>query len=195
MMKGTEFGIGGRAGDETDVDTIELELKPEELRALLNAAAQSAVIAANSETNSDRIPPASEGKSPNRFSGSRARLALLLCLSVGAVLFAVGRARVSAPRVSSEESAVASAPVVASAPIEPRVASSAEPPVRFANPFDPTEVFEFAAGTSNDDARDAVAKVLSERARERLATLRPKRGYRGRPVTPPTATVQTTARL
>jgi len=40
-------------------------------------------------------------------------------------------------------------------------------PVRFANPFDPTEVFEFPAGTSYVDARDQVAQRLIARARER----------------------------
>lgn len=40
-------------------------------------------------------------------------------------------------------------------------------PVRFANPFDDTEVFEFPPGTSQSEARDAVASVLLKRARDR----------------------------
>jgi hypothetical protein len=40
-------------------------------------------------------------------------------------------------------------------------------PVRFANPFDANEVFEFPAGTSEAEARDAVAAMLMERAMER----------------------------
>jgi hypothetical protein len=40
-------------------------------------------------------------------------------------------------------------------------------PVRFANPFDRSEVFEFPPGTTRDEARDAVAQLLIERARER----------------------------
>jgi hypothetical protein len=40
-------------------------------------------------------------------------------------------------------------------------------PVRFANPFDSQEVFEFPAGTSESEARDAVAQLLIERAVER----------------------------
>ncbi len=40
-------------------------------------------------------------------------------------------------------------------------------PVRFRNPFDAGEVFEFPAGTSRIDARDAVAELLLQRARER----------------------------
>ena len=46
--------------------------------------------------------------------------------------------------------------------------SPAGNPVRFANPFDATEVFEFPPGTSQTDARKAVADALLERARERL---------------------------
>jgi hypothetical protein len=40
-------------------------------------------------------------------------------------------------------------------------------PVRFANPFDDKEVFEFPAGTSDVKARDAVAEILMARAMER----------------------------
>jgi hypothetical protein len=41
--------------------------------------------------------------------------------------------------------------------------------VTFANPFDATEVFTFPAGTSDTEARDAVAELLLNRAREREA--------------------------
>jgi hypothetical protein len=61
-------------------------------------------------------------------------------------------------------------------------------PVRFANPFDSSEVFEFPPGTSYVEARDRVARVLIARARERntsappprktTATARPERSAR-----------------
>lgn len=41
------------------------------------------------------------------------------------------------------------------------------PPVLMKNPFDKREVFEFPAGTSQHDAREAVAKILMDRAIER----------------------------
>jgi hypothetical protein len=44
-----------------------------------------------------------------------------------------------------------------------------EAPVQFVNPFDSTEVFMFPAGTTQGEARDAVAEFLLERARERGA--------------------------
>jgi hypothetical protein len=52
-------------------------------------------------------------------------------------------------------------------PVEPR-----GPPVRYANPFDSTEVFEFPPGTSRAAARDAVAQILLERAAERASSVR-----------------------
>jgi hypothetical protein len=42
-------------------------------------------------------------------------------------------------------------------------------PVRVRNPFDKGEVFEFPAGTSEQDARDAMADMLLKRAMERQA--------------------------
>jgi hypothetical protein len=39
--------------------------------------------------------------------------------------------------------------------------------VKYRNPFDASEVFEFPAGTSRTEARDAVAEFLLQRARER----------------------------
>lgn len=49
------------------------------------------------------------------------------------------------------------------------IAATETAPVRFANPFDKDEVFEFPAGTTQDEARDAVADTLKTRATERRA--------------------------
>jgi hypothetical protein len=46
-------------------------------------------------------------------------------------------------------------------------AGPAGEPLRVANPFDATEVFEFPAGTSEADAHEAVAGFLLERATRR----------------------------
>jgi hypothetical protein len=51
---------------------------------------------------------------------------------------------------------------------EPEVVVEA-PPVRFANPFDKTEVFEFPPGTTKEEARELVAQMLLERARGRVS--------------------------
>jgi hypothetical protein len=82
----------------------------------------------------------------------------------------------SRPTVAPEAatSVPASAPASALAPAPP---VTPDVPVRFKNPFDASEVFEFPAGTSQAEVRDAVAELLSQRARERrsLFVKRPRR--------------------
>ena len=53
----------------------------------------------------------------------------------------------------------------------PAALSAANEPLRIKNPFDRTEVFEFPPGTSEADAREAVTKLLMERAHGRLPLL------------------------
>ena len=67
-------------------------------------------------------------------------------------------AQVEIPTVSAKDSLPGSAS---------RAELSEDSPTEFANPFDPSEVFEFPPGTTEDVARDSVAEILFERARER----------------------------
>lgn len=60
--------------------------------------------------------------------------------------------------------------------VAPQAAAPSTPPVedarvRYANPFDATEVFEFPAGTSEAEARREVADTLMRRAHERQHVL------------------------
>lgn len=57
-------------------------------------------------------------------------------------------------------------------------------PTRFTNPFDASETFEFPPGTTEDDARQSVAEILFERARERGAERKSIRRVHTRPSTP-----------
>jgi len=57
-------------------------------------------------------------------------------------------------------------------------------PTRFANPFDASEIFEFPAGTTEDDARQSVAEILFERARERGVQTPGVKRVHSRPSTP-----------
>ncbi len=162
--------------------TIELELGAEELRALTQPTVQvHAHVPVNrgaSDTNA------------GRSSDRGARVGLLLCVSAAAVIVAIGSARVA------RQHAPVAAPVaargggaierVAGVPVTAR-------PVRFRNPFDKSEVFEFPAGTSRAEARAAVAKLLRQRARERLALLAEKQSHRRHPHA--TVTAQNSARL
>jgi hypothetical protein len=78
---------------------------------------------------------------------------------------------------------------VSTTPSEPRTSAprrqhqSATAPVstvKFANPFDQNEVFEFPAGTTRAEARDAVAEILMQRARERQGTVSDRTRSRAR---------------
>jgi hypothetical protein len=75
----------------------------------------------------------------------------------------------------SPELQVAASSVTQAAPLAPIVRSltlvpASQPmlvPVRYTNPFDRSEVFEFPPGTTRRQAHDAVAALLIERARGR----------------------------
>jgi hypothetical protein len=62
--------------------------------------------------------------------------------------------------------------------LRPKAPPPAPPTVKLVNPFDPSEVFEFPPGTSDDEARDSAAALLLERARQRLAGAAAERGHR-----------------
>ena len=53
----------------------------------------------------------------------------------------------------------------------PAALSADSEPMRIKNPFDRTEAFEFPPGTSEAEAREAVTKLLMERAHDRLPVL------------------------
>jgi len=164
---------GAAHGHERSAETIELQLEAEELRALTQPVAR--VAGGANDPQDDLTEDAQPATCLRRwlsgsFGSPSAGMALLVSAAAAAVLLAVGNARVArlpavaTPRVAS----------VARVPVE-RPVLPKQPPVRFANPFDATEVFEFPAGTSRSVARAAVAKLLTERARGRLYLLRAKR--------------------
>jgi hypothetical protein len=84
----------------------------------------------------------------------------------------------SGSRPTAAPEAPTSAPALtplATTPVTPPV--TPDVPIRFKNPFDASEVFEFPAGTSQAEMRNAVAELLAQRARERqsLFVKRPRR--------------------
>jgi hypothetical protein len=66
---------------------------------------------------------------------------------------------------------VAQAPRPTPPPPPAEAPAPAGEPMLFKNPFDRTEVFEFPPGTSQAEAREAVAKALLERAQGRPEVL------------------------
>jgi hypothetical protein len=163
---------------EDDEDTIEMELSAEQMRALSEAAAISmpALVPVRSagESAPPEVPLVIQSKAvasdPARQALRRARVAVTLCVA-GTVLMSGVVAYLSMIRPQPAPAAAAPAPVIPQQ-TAPEMAPPPSPPaqiapVRFKNPFDRTEVFEFPPGTSDTDARDAVAAMLLERALER----------------------------
>jgi hypothetical protein len=99
-------------------------------------------------------------------------VAILLALSVTIAYQLGARARSAplAPPVQVTEPVKSTPPAAADPLAPPVIEEPASTPVRFTNPFDPAEVFEFEPGTSDTEARDAVAALLLKRAQERQSS-------------------------
>lgn len=203
-MNAPKRGSAGSA-EESDEDTIELVLAPQEFRALLRAAEEHGRLhAAVYVTPSDApaspdelgspsapsvVPEPSVAREPADSTAACASLAspsedaetepvklrnrIIKLTAAGAVgVAAVVIAVASAVHQSSPRPRWAPPPplppvAAVTAPAAPTPEPVAEPPVQYRNPFDRSEVFEFPAGTSRDDARKAVAEILLQRAQER----------------------------
>ena len=88
--------------------------------------------------------------------------ALFLAIGAGYRYGTSARAQPTSPPIALQESVAADESPVSA---ERRDLE----PIRFQNPFDKREVFEFPPGTSEQEAHDAVAHLLLQRAMERQA--------------------------
>lgn len=155
--------ISPRVGD----DTIELQLTPEQLLGLSQAA--DLVEPVEPDPISPVISPP-----PLLLAGRPARHSRLWHLAsvakmAGAMLAYVALAWLGASQLAGKPHALA-ASALRPTVVVPRpvlITSPSKPTVRVINPFDATEVFEFPAGTSQADDREKVAQILLQRARER----------------------------
>jgi hypothetical protein len=158
MTKPLDSNAAGFTDPESE-DTIELEFNAEQVSALSRA---------NAAIGPTPTPVSSTEKSlPNAPQVQRrARAALVLGISAASVLLGgiayMATTRARPVDVRAHTVARSAAP---EAPQAPAPADNA--PVRFTNPFDATEVFEFPPGTSAIEARHAVADLLLQRARGR----------------------------
>jgi hypothetical protein len=144
-------------GARREEDTIEMQLSDAQAQELARAAQpEAAPAAAAVVTRRKRV---------RRHSpwSTVAIAATLSAISSGITYVAATRAQANrAAEPQSYTAALAPSPA-------PHTALPGEVPVKFVNPFDATEIFEFPAGTSETGARDAVAELLLIRARDRLA--------------------------
>jgi hypothetical protein len=149
--------------------TIEFELTADELvRAGDSLHANQAVFARTSAPPIDALRPLHGARAlrlPSRGT------ALAISVAVAALLCAFARQRIAKPaaQLHSRTTTLARETIApkAAAPEIPSTPSSKPVPVRLANPFDDTEVFEFPPGTSLEYARATVAEFLIDRARDR----------------------------
>lgn len=174
--------------EDVDKDTIELMLSPEQMHALSRTATADAAgpaVPGSPPHVSARPAISNKGSSPDLATQPRHWPAGGVAAIVGVTvvlgtLIALG---VIAQRTSERKHLTAAAPApapVAATPVAPQPPPPPGEPVRFKNPFDHSEVFEFPPGTSPADARQAVAELLMARARDRHVQLvvRPHGGVR-----------------
>jgi len=150
--------------EEQKEQTLEFELSADEVRNLSGPRTAPVTVTAPSPPNK---PARRIWRSPFALAGA----GTVLCLALGAG-YGIGLSKPPAP----VQALVEPTPVEVTA--ERLVVD--EPPVRVSNPFDKSEVFEFPAGTTEQEAHDAVADMLFQRAAERQALYDAKHSKRRR---------------
>jgi hypothetical protein len=148
--------------DHSDLEQIEIELTPEQTEVLVRAAAgrQGAPELEPLPNRQSRKPPRTGGVGP------LVRVLLYVGLLVGiAYVRQIGEEPIQVARKVDPEPARVGEE---RAPTAPAADSEA---MLIKNPFDRSEAFEFPPGTSKAEAREAVAKLLLERAHDRLPLL------------------------
>jgi hypothetical protein len=178
MRRGRKLSVNAQspispvAGD----DTIDLELTPEQLLDLsqaMEAAVPCAPAPISTVAEADRVSPAFPA--PQLFfkvRGSshlrrwhRTPIVKVAATIIAYAAFAWWSASHFGEQPQQATMAAIRPTVVGTRPVLMR--SPAKPALRFVNPFDATEVFEFPAGTSHAERREKVAQILLQRARER----------------------------
>lgn len=162
-MSGAQAAVAGIEAD------AEVELSAEELRELSDYPAFTPRECAQLLTQ----PPTTRRSPPRqpvaaRASGMRSITAISLAVTFGVVCaLSVLMANRETDQLSAHNSERWTQSVPSAPETKAQLELAAGVPVRFANPFDANEVFEFAPGTTDDEARDAVAQILVKRAMER----------------------------
>jgi hypothetical protein len=151
--------------EEAREDTVEIEPTGEEQLGLSQSAKAAQVTARPIEPKIGSLGPARES-----FAYRRTARVDLVCNTMFAVAAFVGIAGAVVWRATdlpARAPAIPARVAVVAAPTAP--APVQRPLVRESNPFDATEVFEFPAETTESQAREAIAELLLQRARDRRA--------------------------
>jgi hypothetical protein len=155
------------AADEAEIDTIEMVLKQEDL-AELDRIMDTQIAASQPAPAVAPVPIAAVGK-------PRRRGLVFACFAAAAAIIFISLFSIETLHATKSAVEPAAATQTArsadSLPAQPPTAAgdaaTQDEVVRLRNPFDRSEVFEFPPGTTPIEARDAVSRILLERARER----------------------------
>lgn len=147
---------------------VEAEMDARELRELADAGHGKST-APTTTSNRQTTAPSAEAAAdaaPSRTTLVRSPLVVLCGIAVAGTIAA------AALHESETRPAQGSSAVIAPPSPPPVEVPTADVPqetdyVVLVNPFDESEVFRFPPGTSESDARDAMAALLLQRARER----------------------------
>jgi len=165
---------------DPDEDTIEMLLTPADMCLLAQAEEEQQRAACVAEPMPH--PPTADSTSPSmpsqtsstHSSASLARGALAgiaAALMIVVAIASLSTARLGAdakPIPLPQRPRLVAAAAPTSAPTEsPAPAVVEVQPLRFKNPFDKSEVFEFPPGTTLEEARASVADLLIQRAQDR----------------------------
>jgi hypothetical protein len=147
---------------------VEAEMNAQELRELADAGRGNSTEPSKKSNLRAPAMPAQAGTdaAASRSTLLRSPLVILCGIAVAGTIAA------SALRESERRPAPAPSAVIASPGPPPAEEPTVDVPeegdyVVLVNPFDESEVFKFPPGTSKSDAREAMAALLLQRARER----------------------------
>jgi hypothetical protein len=164
MQPRNEGSTAGRT-QASGEDTVEIELTDQEQLALSQAAEAPRALAPDAAPTNGSPDPAGD----NCLWERTARIDFISTATFAALVLAVAGASLwHTTGFDARTTAAATPSVSAHAPPAPAEAPR-PPPLQVSNPFDPTEVFELPAETTESEAREAVADLLLQRARSRLA--------------------------
>lgn len=165
-MNGRPEVAGTSEAPDPTADTVEFELSDEQL-ALLRAAETPAA------TTLASPPLAAQRHSYDNYVYARTRrIDVLATITFAALVFVVTAFSGWYALVPTSAARAGSTSIRLAPPVPVQSAPAAQPDtdaalVRVVNPFDSSEVFELPAQTTPEEAKEMVAALLMQRARER----------------------------
>lgn len=156
-----------RWAQEPGEDTVGIETARDEQLGLSQAANAVHLTAQSAEPTMGSPELAGDTFLYRRMA--RVDLVCNVVFAAAAVLGIAGAAVWHAANLPTRAPAIAPAAAVVAVAPAPAPVAAQRPRVHVSNPFDATEVFEFPAETTASQARETMAELLLQRARDRFA--------------------------